>query len=256
MTTRSSQCDRKPSTWSPANVASAVNAPTVRTSPWENFMTSRTPKNSVKPTATRAYIMPSISPFMTYCANRPASMALRLYVSDVSEKAGRAAGLKKLWLHRQLAFAAGIFAVVPFHELAVLNHIFGDQRHSVLAVIVERDLADDRITILDIAERGDDFLAVRTDLFDGVEDHVHRRIGERAIGLRRVGIFLSVIFFHKELAARQLLDRRAFAEGERPLRQRSEPLNKRVGHDARGSVEHGFNAELVHLQTNPNPDRR
>src|SRR6516162_6677799 len=143
MTTRSSHCDRKPSAWSPANVASAVKAPTVRTSPWENFMTSRTPKNSVKPTATRAYIMASISPFMTYCANRPASMALSYTILDVSEKRGRAAGQQKLWLHRQLAFAAGIFAVVPFHELAVLDHIFDDQRYGILAVIIERDLADD-----------------------------------------------------------------------------------------------------------------
>jgi hypothetical protein len=55
-------------------VASAEKAPTVSTSPWLNLMTSSTPKNSVKPTATSAYIMPSISPFMTYWAKSPRSM--------------------------------------------------------------------------------------------------------------------------------------------------------------------------------------
>ena len=39
-------------------------------------MMSSTPKNSVKPTATSAYIMPSISPFMMYWASSPASMSL------------------------------------------------------------------------------------------------------------------------------------------------------------------------------------
>jgi hypothetical protein len=29
----------------------------------------------VNPTATKAYIMPSISPFMTYCATSPTSMS-------------------------------------------------------------------------------------------------------------------------------------------------------------------------------------
>ena len=59
---------------SPTKVASAAKAPTVNTSPCENLMTSSTPKNSVKPTATSAYIMPSISPFMTYWASSPTSM--------------------------------------------------------------------------------------------------------------------------------------------------------------------------------------
>ena len=59
---------------SPMKAASAVNAPTVSTSPCENLMTSSTPKNSVKPTATSAYIMPSISPFMTYWAISPGSI--------------------------------------------------------------------------------------------------------------------------------------------------------------------------------------
>jgi hypothetical protein len=35
----------------------------MKMSPWEKWMTSSTPKNSVNPTATSAYITPSISPF-------------------------------------------------------------------------------------------------------------------------------------------------------------------------------------------------
>src|SRR6516165_10297968 len=104
-------------------------------SPCENWMTSRTPKNKVKPTATRAYIIPSISPFMTYCAKRPASISqiLRWQLRRRSGNGRRGAARGRLFLPRQLALAAGILAVVPFHELAVLNDIFGDNRDSVLA---------------------------------------------------------------------------------------------------------------------------
>ena len=70
----SSGLDVIPAEPSATKVASAAKAPTVRTSPWENLITSSTPKNSVKPTATSAYIMPSISPFMVYWASSPASM--------------------------------------------------------------------------------------------------------------------------------------------------------------------------------------
>ena len=49
-----------------------------------------------------------------------------------------------LLLARQLALAVGVFAVIPLHELPVLNDVFGDDRNGVLAMIVEGDLADDR----------------------------------------------------------------------------------------------------------------
>ena len=78
ITTRSSQADLRPMPCKPMKVASAVKAPTVSTSPCENLMTSSTPKNSVKPTATSAYIMPSISPFMVYWASRPAFIGMPL----------------------------------------------------------------------------------------------------------------------------------------------------------------------------------
>ncbi len=107
-----------------------------------------------------------------------------------------------------------------------------------------------------LAEFGDDLLAVRTDLLDRVEDHVHRGIGEGAIGLGRVVVFLRVVLLHEELAARQLLGRRAFAERERAFGQRSEALDEGVGHDARGAVEHRLDAELVHLRADAHADRR
>src|SRR5207344_1788908 len=192
-------------------------------------MMSSTPKNSVKPTATSAYIMPSISPFMMYWASRPASMsgspppcpvprraptsfhAIRKDVDgrDTPGHDGslsghclmrRAMRFAPLLLSRQLALAGGVFAVVPFHELAVLHHVLRDDRDGILAVIIKRDLADDRIAILHIGERGDDLLAIRTYLFDGVEDHLHRRKGEGAVGFGRIVVFLRVIFFHEELA--------------------------------------------------------
>ena len=88
---------------SPTKVASAAKAPTVSTSPCENLITSSTPKNSVKPTATSAYIMPSISPFMTYCASSPASMA-----SVLAPRSGRAGpALRGARHERQVYFWPG-----------------------------------------------------------------------------------------------------------------------------------------------------
>ena len=100
------------------------------------------------------------------------------------------------------------------------------------------------------------FLRSGPDLLDGVEDHVHRGIGEGAVGLGRIVVFLRVVFFHEELAARQLLGRRAFAEGERAFGQRAEALDVGVGHDAGGAVEHRLDAELVHLRADAHADRR
>src|SRR5581483_5081777 len=285
MTTRSIHGDRRPSALKPAKAASAVKAPTVSTSPCENLMTSSTPKNSVKPTATSAYIMPSISPFMTYCANSPRSIdvppkpgfqirSFRVAPKartrkpekeskrlDSGSRAVRGPGMTairfpSLLLHRQLALARGVFAVVPFHELAVLHHVFGDDGDRVLAVIVERDLADDRVAVLDVAEIGDDLLAVGSDLLDGIEDHVHGGIGEGAVGLRRLLVFLRVVLLHEEPAAGQLLGRRALAEGEAALGERPQPLDEGVGDDAGGAVEHRLDAELVHLLADAHADRR
>src|ERR1041385_4411262 len=124
------------------NVASAVKAPTVSTSPCENLITSSTPKNKVKPTATSAYIMPSISPFMKYCARRAASMrssrpscpALgRASTSwsaneDVDGRVKPGHDARGLLLPRQLALASLVLAVVPLDEFAVLDHILGDHQ--------------------------------------------------------------------------------------------------------------------------------
>src|SRR5215510_16054642 len=68
----------------------------------------------------------------------------------------------------QLALAAGVFAVIPFNELAVLHHVLGDDRHGVLAVIVEGDLPHDRIAIFHVRQRSNHLAAVGPDLLDGV----------------------------------------------------------------------------------------
>src|SRR5262245_52321707 len=272
--TSSSGFDAIPLDVRPTKVASAVKAPTVSTSPCENLMTSSTPKNSVKPTATSAYIMPSISPFMMYWASRLASMSGSpppwIHIRPKSGKTWMAgtrpamtghclrclAPRVALLLSPQLALAGGVFAVVPFHEFAVLHHVFRDDRNSILAVIVERDLADDRVAIFHVRQRGDDFLAIRTDLLDSVEDHVHRREGEGTVGLRRIVVFLRVVLFHEELAAGKFPGRRAFTEGEGALCQRPEALDISVGDDAGRAVEHGIDAELVHLRADAHADRR
>jgi len=123
-------------------------------------------------------------------------------------------------------------------------------------VVVEGDLADDRVAVLHVTEIGDYFLAIGPDLLDRVENHVHRCIRKRAIGLRRVVVFLRAVFLHEELAAGQLVGRRAFAEREAAFRQRPEPLDKGVGHDAGGTVKHRVDAELVHLLADAHADRR
>src|SRR5262245_19569919 len=224
-------------------------------------MTSSTPKNSVNPTATSAYIMPSISPFITYWARSPKVMLVGPALAHphsscaglarasrsswhcralLSEMAGTSPAMTNgfaikaaiaLFLSRQLALAGGVLAVVPLNEFAVLDHVARDHRHGVLTVIVERDLADDRIAILHIGQLRDDLLAIRPGLLDGVEKHLHGRECERAIGLRRAVVFLRVVLLLEELAARQLLGRRTFAKGERALGQRSEPLDIGVRYD-------------------------
>src|SRR6185437_15390558 len=233
MTRRSSQGEPRPSAFNPTKAASAVNEPTVSTSPWANWITSSTPKNNVKPTATRAYIMPSISPFMMYCAISPASIWRTLHrharrraghrYLEINESVdGRANkpghhGRRKLFLSRQLALSARVLAVGPFDELAVLNHVFRNHGHGILPVIVEGDLADDGIAVLHIRECRNHFLTVGPDLVDSVEDQVHRGKSEWAIGLGRVRVVLRVVLLHEVLTARQLLGRRALPEGERAL---------------------------------------
>src|SRR3974377_1799919 len=150
-------------------------------------MTSSTPKNSVKPPATGAYTSPTTSPFMTYGANRPASMTQgfppscpalsgheRLLIGrqevDGRDKPGPNRGICSL----QLALAVGVFAVLPFDELAVLHDVFGDHGHGVLAVVVEGDLADNRVAVLHVAKLGDHLLAVGTDLLVSVKNNYPR----------------------------------------------------------------------------------
>src|SRR5215831_14514855 len=222
-------------------------------------MTSSTPKKSVKPTATSAYIMPSISPFMTYWASRPASIAEAPAPNFGRIERGTAGSVPSrahtLLLPRQLALAGGVFAIVPLDELAVLDHVFGDNRHGVLAVIIKGNLADNGVPVLHVGHLGDDLLAIGADLFDRVEDQIHGGKGEGAVGLRRVVVFLRCVFLHEELATRQLFRRRALAECQYTFGQRPNALNEGLRHDAGRSVENGLNAQLVHLRADAHPDR-
>src|SRR5690606_8295750 len=115
-------------------------------------------------------------------------------------------------LPRQLARAGGVLAVFPLDELAVLHHVFGDNRHSVLTVVVERDLTNDGVTILHVGELRDDLLAVRPDLLDCVEDQLHRGERERTVSLGLAVVFLSIVLLEELLSAGKLLGRGAFAE--------------------------------------------
>src|SRR6185369_484219 len=90
----------------------------------------------------------------------------RVWENDEASRPGRGGPLRvALLLPRQLAFSAGVFAVVPFDELAVLNHISSNHRNGVLTVVIERDLADYGVAVLHVGELGSHPLAIRPDLF-------------------------------------------------------------------------------------------
>src|ERR1700704_954153 len=157
-------------------------------------MISSTPKNNVKPTATSVYIMPSMRPFMTYWVRSPTSIfsdPVRAARSGTGHRCPRPAC--SLFLSGKLALASGVFAVVPLHELAVLHHIFSDQSHSVLTMVVERDLSNDGVTVFYVGQFLNDLLTIRTDLFDRVEDQIHGGIRESAVSFRWIVVFLRGI---------------------------------------------------------------
>src|SRR5436309_15335568 len=103
-------------------------------------------------------------PLATYCPKRPTSTAREDLL--------------------QLAATGGVLAVFPDHPFAVLHHVLRDERDDVLAVVVEADLADDRVLVAGLAQLLDDFPAVGADLLDHVHDQARRREGERAVRLR------------------------------------------------------------------------
>src|SRR5262249_56174032 len=76
-----------------------------------------------------------------------------------------------------------------------------------------------------------------------------------AVGFGRTVVFLRVVFFHEELAARQLFSRRALAESERTLCKWSKALDIGVGDNAGCTVEHGLDAQFVHLRADADADR-
>ena len=125
--------------------------------------------------------MPSMSPFMQNCASSPMSIATLLARVGLCQLIYWSA----LFLPRQLASAGGILAVLPDHELAVLDHIGGDQGHRVLAVVVKSDLTDDQVLVLHRCKRLDHLVTIRSNPFDGVDDQLDRRVRKRSIRFGR-----------------------------------------------------------------------
>src|SRR5215831_17259009 len=120
----------------------------------------------------------------------------------------------------QLALAGGVVAVLPDQPLAVLGDELGDQRDRVLPVIVEGHGARDGAVIGDFPQGVGHLLAVGSDLFDLVEDELHGDEREGPVGFGRLLVAGLVVLFLELFSARQLLDRRAFDEAERALRER------------------------------------
>ncbi len=92
-------------------------------------------------------------------------------------------------------------------------------------MVVEGDLANDRIAIFHVCQIRDDFLAIRPDFLDRIQDHIHCGKRKSTIGLRRIVVFLSVVFLHEKLPSRKLFGGRALAESQGSFGQWSKPLN-------------------------------
>src|SRR5713226_10320235 len=200
-------------------------------------MTSSTPKNSVNPTATSAYITPSIRPLKA-CWRSSSGGGIR--------RAERLSELLELQ-PGQGALAGGVLRVLPEHPLAVLAHVLRDERNGILAVVVELHGPDDGVGVLGPLEPGGDLGAVGTHGLDRVDDQIGGHVGEGTVGLgglleARLGVGLE-----EPPAPGQLLRGRALDEGERALGRRAGRLVEGVGLDAAGPLELGADAELVHL---------
>src|SRR5437773_8412183 len=133
-------------------------------------------------------------PLATYCPERPTSTAREDLL--------------------QLAATGSVLAVFPDHPFAVLHHVLRDEWDDVLAVVVEADLADDRVLVAGLAQLLDDFPAAGADLLDRVHDQAGRRERERAVRLRCLVVLLLRVFADVVEAAGQLFPRRAFDEGQ------------------------------------------
>src|SRR5213592_4789947 len=103
------------------------------------------------------------------------------------------------------ALARGVFGVLPQHPLAVLADVLGDERHGVLAVVVELDGPDDGVRVLGALEPGRDLGAIRPDGLDGVDDQGGRHVREGPVGLRRLLEAGLGVGLEESLAAGQLL---------------------------------------------------
>src|SRR5260370_7340761 len=98
-------------------------------------MTSSTPKNSVNPTATSAYITPSMSPLIRYWSamSTPSTPYTQLFA--------------------QFALAGAVVAVFPDYPLAVLHHVFRDHRDALLPTLIQGHRPADRIVLHHLTDR-------------------------------------------------------------------------------------------------------
>src|SRR5712692_2632476 len=261
-----SHAESIPAARAPMNVASPAKAPTMSTSPWENLITSSTPKNTVNPTATMAYITPSIRPLATYWPRTLGSIQRPLHVkpsaariSDGTLCQRRSFGLRPrdVPVLSQPPLARRILALLPHDPFAVLHDVLCDERHDVLPVVIEGDLADDRVLVFGLVQLGGHALAVGPHLFDHVHDQVCRSESERSVGFRPLVVLGLRILAGEVQPAGELLPRRALDEGERAFGELpAEALDVGIGLDAGGSFEDRVDAELLHLRADAHADRR
>ena len=155
----------------------------------------------------------------------------------------------------QRPLAARVLAVLPHDPLAVLDDELRDQRHRVLAVVVEGDLADDGIVVARAIELGAHLLAVRARLSRSRPSPASRRRRRRGHRLPDRPDTSASRMLEEHATAGQLLRRRTFAERDHALRERTQAFGEGIGHDARGALEHGLHAELVHLAADAHAER-
>src|SRR5438270_1396369 len=86
-------------------------------------------------------------------------------------------------IEAEFSFAGGIFAIRPIDPFTILGDIdVGPQ--NVLPVVVEIDLADQRLVCLGRIEQVLDLGAVGANLLDRIHDQSGGGVGEGAIGVR------------------------------------------------------------------------
>src|SRR6185312_1064349 len=152
----------------------------------------------------------------------------------------------------QLAFARRVLALVPVDEFDVLDDVFRRRRIDVLAIVIESDLADDRLVVIDLAQFVVDLRAVGPGLLDRIHHQGRGRIGVGAVRCERLVIPGLLVLFHEELPTRQILDRLHVVHRDHAFGERwPGTLDERRSYHARRSLELRLDAKLIHLFQHP-----